>query len=199
MLNEILTPFLDSMQRHRASAPPSAREEEMRRAGRGAAMTAIAAYAAFLASFSLAPDLRQLAHDPRRVPDGIWMLVAAWAAFVCLGVLLFVVGCRRSRGERDALIAAKACAFAAIVVGLVWWGAFPADRPTLDLLLSALYLWVFVANLVKLILALRGMPAQRLPDPEYVDDLPMSGPATRDQAQDGMSGRHDWVPPRFRS
>lgn len=196
MLTEIFGPALDQLAQNRR--PIGEQEHQIRRAGSGAAFLILAlGWGAFVGSM---PETRG---EAARVMSGgaltpeDWIGIGVWAFALVSGILMLLTGIKRSRGPRDAMIAAKALFWIALAAALFWKGAFVPDWPLLDALLVTVYVGTIVSGLTRLILALRGMPELRLPDPEDLG-LPVSGPASAEAAAAAMAGSDSWNPPRFR-
>lgn len=182
-LSAIMISIAESIAEHQAQPPY---EKNVARAELGAALLTLCAYAAITLG-SQARDFPPLA-------------LAGWAGCVALGLLWLGLGTRNARGPRDVMMAFWAAVVAGGCIWLLWIDAYPTDwGPLAEFLLKGCYLAVLVSSGVRFWLAARGMPAQRLPDPETMPDLPMSGPASRDEAHDAMSGRGRAPPPRFRT
>jgi len=171
-------------------------------AGRGTAMIAVAIYLAVLGHTRIGFDyvrmIAGLARDPAAIIEpAIGIPLLAWVLFVLIGVLFVGVGASAANGGRDLLLAARAVAAIAIGAATVWWSRNVTDTPILRLFLEFVAVWLVASAATRLVLGLRGMRPERLPDPRTNPDLPMSEPASRDEARDGMSGRGQWRPPEF--
>jgi hypothetical protein len=203
MLNEILGPLFENLQNRRTAAPVNPQAAEIIRAGRGAGLIALALYPIVLGSMQVGIDYGRLLGDFVRGPSAIlmpelWVPLLAWMQLIVTGSLWLGAGARRSRGGRDMLLAARSLVGVAFGVGLGWVAINVTDAPRVELVLEFLAVWFVVSAATRLILALRGMRPERLPEPKTNPDLPMSGPASRDEARDGMLGRGQWRPPQLR-
>lgn len=176
--------------------PISPQEYEIRKAGTGAGMIATAAV--WAAAFG-APVQRQMAAlSNGGAPSQMAQMVAGGAAlFLITGVILFLTGASRSRGARDARVAFKAILWGAAAGAFLCVEAPLATHSLFSFVLATICVWTLASAGTRLYLALRGMPVPQLPNPEELD-LPVSGPASRDQAIEAMLGKGDWKPPRFR-
>jgi len=178
--------------------PITPQEHEIHQAGTGAGMIVTAVWWAGL--FSRTPFFQrqaaQLSGDHALSQTAQVVAVGA-ALFFVAGVVLFLTGVKRSIGARDTRVAAKALFWTIAAAALLCGQAFVADWPIINFVLATVYVWTLASGATRIYLALRGMPAVHLPDPEEVD-LPVSGPASRDQALEAMLGKGDWKPPRFR-
>jgi|SRR5579864_1517004 len=172
---------------------------DVRRAGRGSFMIALAIYAAVVGRDILASAVIFAAHAPNEAPLLLWAGLGLCAFFFLAGALQLYVGATKYLGERDLIAGAKALMSASCAAGLLWYGAYLPGWPVLNLCLKGIYIAWIPASLARALLHLRGLPETQLPDPEDVEDMPMSGPADRKQAREGMEGRGDWEPPHFRS
>lgn len=173
-------------------------ENEMRRAGTGAGMLVTALW--WGCFFALSPDVQRTASNyfHGAAPSSSAQIGFAGAfVFMVTGLLLFSTGAARSRGPRDMMVAAKAGFWIGAAAALLWNRAFVPDSPLINFVLTTLYVWTLASGGTRLFLALRGMPVPRLPNPEEMG-LPVSGPASIDQAAEGMSGKRDRKRPRFR-
>ena len=174
-------------------------EREINRAGIGAAMIAAALFMALALLESgegARAALALIGGDVPLPPTTMVVIAAGWALFFGVGVLLLLAGAARSYGPRDSIVAAKALAWTAVASAAMFYGAYIPGWPITDFLLKAVYVALLAASMMRLLLALRGMPAQALPDPSELD-LPVSGPASQDEAMAGMSGKDGWHPPHF--
>jgi hypothetical protein len=185
-------PFAQAMQNAahgRAGLPP--RERELLRAGNGAGWLAFATYL-------LLTPMPGHAVTRNHVLIGV-AVMAAWGCY-CLAV-----GVRRSQGSRDSVEAARGVVEALLGAAGLWlpllvprsWGWSIA--PLVNFVLMGVWIYFLVRGLTIIGLALRGMAAQRLPDPSEVRDMPISGPASRDAAQRALRGQGGWQPPKFRN
>ena len=140
------------------------REENFRRAGAGAAMVVLAVYLLIAGGRFLGVGYLGLASALLRAPFEhpvwvVWLPLAGWAILLGTGILSLCVGINRSRGLRDAKVAVPAGCQAAIGATLLWLDAFfPTEWKVTNIALASCYLWVLVAGLTRLYLALQGMP-----------------------------------------
>jgi|SRR5579862_8529798 len=166
--------FAKAIEEHRrelAQMPP--RHREFYRAGNGAGLIAVAL--GLITSTETSSGLQLLAG-----------LLVTW------GLWSFCIGVKRSQGQRDALAAGLALpSIAAGAAGLIF---APIG------LLSLAWLYCLVGGLTMFALAAcRGVRTSGLPDPRHVPGLPISGPATREEAQRALRGKNGtWQPPKFR-
>jgi hypothetical protein len=172
--------------------PPGQQEHEIIRAGNGAGMIVTALWWAAL--FLQMPEMHR---TTAQLTGGSGLSVAAlavvlgWALFLIAGLFLLITGASRARGKRDVMVAAKASFWIAVSASLLWLRAFVPGWPLINFLLISMYVAAIASGATRLFLALRGMPAQRLPDPEEVG-LPVSGPASAEDAARAMSGDGGW-------
>jgi hypothetical protein len=177
--------------------PITPQEHEIRKAGTGAGMVVTSAWWASL--FSHAPLMQQQAaqlSSGHALSQGAQIVAGGAALFFVTGLVLLSTGAKRSRGSRDVRVAGKALLWTGAAALLLAGQAFVADSPFFNFLLTTIYVWTLASGLTRLYLAMRGMPEALLPDPEELG-LPVSGPATRDEAIASMQGKGDWKPPRF--
>jgi len=194
MLGEILEPVIDAIAKKQR--PHGQQEHEFHRAGTGAGMIATGLW--WATSLSSTPGAQSEANQALQsagLPDSIPKL--ACMLLLVIGGLLFFTGAARSRGSRDAMVAAKAIVWIAGAVALLGMQSSAADSPFPNFVLMTICVWTIASGATRLVLALRGMPTPQLPDPEEIG-LPVSGPASREEAAESMSGKNNWKPPRFR-
>ena len=136
--------------------PP--REQNLARASHGAGMLVFACIALYVAG--VGTFFRALGAGPAE--PVLWASALLWIVTVIWGVSWLVIGCRRARGARDALLALRAAGktaagIAAFIVaqgGLVprdWWAA---DFIGIALLLAGI--WCIVTGAVKFTLVMIG-------------------------------------------
>lgn len=169
---EYFAKAIEDHRRELAQMPP--RHREFVRAGNGAGLIAVAL--GLFTGGETSSGLQLLAG-----------LVIAW------GLWSFCIGVKRSRGQRDAL--AAGLALPSIAGGLAGLIFLPFG------LLNLAWLYCLVGGLTMFVLAaLRGMRTPGLPDPRQVPGLPISGPASREEAQRALRGKSGdaWQPPKFR-
>jgi hypothetical protein len=153
--------LFSSMQQRRPREP---REANFVRAGRGAAMLALAVYLLIASGHFLGIGYLGMLSVLLRVPFEqpawvIWLPLAGWTVLLSAGVLSLCVGVNRSRGSRDAHVAVRAACQAAIGAGLLWLEAYlPVEWTLTNIILGGCYFWAFIAGSAKLYLAVRGLP-----------------------------------------
>jgi hypothetical protein len=141
------------------------REENIARAGSGAAMLVLAAYLLIAGGRFLGVGYLGLVSVLLRAPFEhptwvVWLPLVGWSVLLGAGLLSLCVGINRSRGRRDAKVAVPAGCQAAIGAALLWLDAFfPVEWKVTNIVLGGGYLWALVAGLTKLSLAMRGLPA----------------------------------------
>jgi hypothetical protein len=168
----MLEPFAKALEDHRrelAAMPP--RQREFHRAGSGAGLIVLA-----LCLLPFAAGAPAFALVPA--------LLLAW------GLWSFSIGVKRSQGPRDALVAGMALPSIAICIAGFFF--LPIAFPV----------WIYglVGGLTMFgLAAFRGLRRRSLPDPRQIPGLPISGPASREEAQRALHGRSGaWQPPKFR-
>jgi hypothetical protein len=141
------------------------REENIARAGTGAALLVLAFYLLIAGGQFLGVGYLGLVSVLLRAPFEnpawvVWLPLVGWAVLLGVGVLSLCVGINRSRGRRDAMVAVPAGCQAAIGAALLWLDAFfPAEWKVTNIALGGCYLWALAAGLTKLYVAMRGLPA----------------------------------------
>jgi hypothetical protein len=194
MLAELLDPVAQSFIASRNARGPQ--EVQIHRAGAGAGILANCVWWGY--AVARMPGARQSAlRLATGNPEVTWMAALCALLIVATGLLLLLTGAARALGARDFMVAAKACVWIAGAGALLWTGAFYASAPVVNCTLLAGCIWTLASGMTRLLLSLRGLPQQLLPDPESLG-LPVSGPASQHEAAEGMSGKNDWNPPRFK-
>lgn len=199
MITEAFEPILESLARHHQMNPPKPHHVEIARAGTGAGLLTAGVYGGIVSHDSLEALIAAAARTPDHAPALAWIVLGGLVLVFAGGLLELVVGVARSAGPRDLHLIAKYIFLTAGAGALLWYGAYLAGWPVLNLVLQGLYLWWLAAGATKLVLALRDTSVPQLPDPETISDLPMSGPASREQAHEAMLGGGQWKPPKFNS
>lgn len=176
--DSIFAPLAEAIRAHNALPPY---EKNLARGAGGAAIITLGLW------FGL-PILAQGSASPG--------VVIAWLVVMAFGVLWFRVGWRNSRAPRDP-IKAWWSGVELVFGGFLLSCAYPSDSPGADWILAGIYLAIVVEGATGLVMTLRGLPPQGLPDPSRVPGMPMAGPASRREARRALHGRRDWQPPRF--
>lgn len=136
--------------------PP--REQNLARASHGAGMLVFAAIALYVAGFGT--FFHALGAGPAE--PVLWASALLLVATVVWGISWLIVGCRRARGARDALLALRAAGKigAGIAACIVAQGGYvPRDWSAADFIAAALLLigvWCMVTGAVKFILVMIG-------------------------------------------
>lgn len=136
--------------------PP--REQNLARASHGAGMLVFGLLALWEVGFGV--FMRALGAGP--AAPMLWVPALLWVVMVAWGIGWLIIGCRRARGPRDALLASRAAVktgvgIVAVIVaqgGYVprdWWGV---DFIDFGLLLAGI--WCVVTGPVKFILVMIG-------------------------------------------
>lgn len=193
-----MTEFLRALAQSRK--PLSPQEEQFHRAGEGAGLLAMAAVWAYALQTRPAVriEIADMLHESPWLQAYVWIPVAFWAFAVIAGLLMFLTGVNRSRGRRDAMVAAKALAWIAGAAALIQCRAFVDGSALANVFLLGVYVWTLASGTTRFLLAVRGIRAERLPDPEEMEDLPTSGPAPLDRADEILKDNQNRQPPRFR-